>query len=748
MRFELLSLQIPGDEYHLRFSPRLTVLSGIGVLERRALVDSVFAALVGGPGTTTLTYLDEQGRTVRAGCDRGHLTLTDEDGCALPPLTEVLGKTPDELRALMRLAAGDLGLTGARSGEPTELAEARATLTALTDEMHAAYSARQTTEAMATELSGLDERIRVWEENRARRQYAGLLADLERVRAEFAALRTGRAGIEADRALITSAAATRRLGASWRTAATEVAELREAFGDADRLDARTLDEGLRAPHEVPEGIDALVVAVEDAEAERVALSVRLREMAASRLPEPSTPFVTELARLDQDLLWEANTRVLAAAAEHQAQSMALGGVGGTGDGARIVADLERIHEEVDAAEEKLTKSWTKGALGAKKRLALAQEREQEALVAVGAPSWLAFHLRRVDAMLDPNSRGKLELAALQHRVATAAWAELAGDLDPAEAADAEVEVRAYASSLRDLGEAAEEIEAVRDLLLSSVEPRVTTTRAALLAVLEPFGIDDAFLAAELVRHQVATGHVARVQSKLEQAEAVEASLRNDLEGIMRPLGFGEGDLSARVGAFEWSVTRATEREHCRAFARDPVEVEAQLEKLEDEARRTRRPEWAGVVSTEADEPDVEQLLERRASTAVAYDATRSLVPDLGRLVDRHAALGRRVAVLESSLGAALPVNVGDSDSVRQYLLARLTSATSASPGGGPLPVVVDDALARLPGDAKWELLDLLERSSERTQLVYLTDDPYVQAWARRRAGAGTITLLEPVAEPV
>jgi hypothetical protein len=41
---------------------------------------------------------------------------------------------------------------------------------------------------------------------------------------------------------------------------------------------------------------------------------------------------------------------------------------------------------------------------------------------------------------------------------------------------------------------------------------------------------------------------------------------------------------------------------------------------------------------------------------------------------------------------------------------------------------------------------MLRRLGEKTQLIYLTDDPFVTAWARRRAAAGLITLLEPVTE--
>jgi hypothetical protein len=56
---------------------------------------------------------------------------------------------------------------------------------------------------------------------------------------------------------------------------------------------------------------------------------------------------------------------------------------------------------------------------------------------------------------------------------------------------------------------------------------------------------------------------------------------------------------------------------------------------------------------------------------------------------------------------------------------------------------LDEALLRVPADRKWDLLDLLLRLAERHQLVYLSDDAFVAAWARQQAADGNITLLEP-----
>jgi uncharacterized protein YhaN len=63
--------------------------------------------------------------------------------------------------------------------------------------------------------------------------------------------------------------------------------------------------------------------------------------------------------------------------------------------------------------------------------------------------------------------------------------------------------------------------------------------------------------------------------------------------------------------------------------------------------------------------------------------------------------------------------------------------------GELLPLLLDDPFSRLKGESKWEVLDALDRLGERAQLLYLTDDPDVVLWARRRAGDGSLRLLEP-----
>ena len=123
--------------------------------------------------------------------------------------------------------------------------------------------------------------------------------------------------------------------------------------------------------------------------------------------------------------------------------------------------------------------------------------------------------------------------------------------------------------------------------------------------------------------------------------------------------------------------------------------------------------------------------------------------DIERLADRHAAIERRVSSLEAKHGGHDPNgDPGAVADIQHHLLAHLTTAAQAGPHGDPVPAVLDEVFLRVPAERKWDLLDLLHRLSERHQLIYLSDDPFVAAWARQHAAAGSVRLLEPEPEPV
>jgi hypothetical protein len=387
-----------------------------------------------------------------------------------------------------------------------------------------------------------------------------------------------------------------------------------------------------------------------------------------------------------------------------------------------------------------------------RRLAAAKARENQALKVVDANTYLAFHLRRVDAAITPGAHGRLDAMHVTHRAATARWSELTGGLSMDNAVRLEREIRAYAAALAQLGSAAGELETLRTDITDRAEPAVTRAREALVDACAVYGLDDvtvetsdAAVLEQLVLEQVALGRMARAQETLVDAETDEEKLSHRLDDVLHRLGFREGTLDARVGALEWAVERAMEREEARQRARSRDEIEAELVHLQDEARRLRRPEWASVQPSEADGPDADELLARKAEIQAALGVEREAPVDLERLADRHSAMERRVAALEAQVdGDHHETTINQLADVQQYLLAHLTKAGHAGPYDESVPVVLDEPFLRIASDRKWELLDMLARLGEKTQLIYLTDDPFVSAWARRRATAGVITLLEPV----
>jgi DNA repair ATPase RecN len=63
-----------------------------------------------------------------------------------------------------------------------------------------------------------------------------------------------------------------------------------------------------------------------------------------------------------------------------------------------------------------------------------------------------------------------------------------------------------------------------------------------------------------------------------------------------------------------------------------------------------------------------------------------------------------------------------------YLLSRLAAQRSVSYAGS-VPLVLDDALAGVKGDNLVHLLSRLERMSTAVQLVVVSEDAEVAAWA-------------------
>ncbi len=436
--------------------------------ERQALAGSIVGALIGGDDASSLRYLDGTGRTVILTSRDGGPAMArhDDDGSPARPPLAALGPSAAAARSLVVVGANDLGVPvrPARDDEPAELLEARASLAEITEELEAARGLADAVAALRAELAEVDAQIRHVHDHAAQREYAKVLARLERVRAEAATLRSGRAGIDADRHLLAGAATVEDLSQRWSEAAEALAETRAAFGPERRVPSNELKAAAEAPDEVPTELPALVETLAGAERHHAELDHRLQVLSVAKLPAPSDLAVGELGLLDQGSLWAAADRLLAAREDVHRVQVSLGGLGGEdGDaGPAVIEEMEAAHRALDDAERAAESVRIPGvagtALGAtltlagtisgplliplglliagvvgtvtlllpRSRVAKAAAVERVALDRAGAPTYLGFHLRRVDATVDPHLRSEVEAVTAGHRAAVVAWIELVG----------------------------------------------------------------------------------------------------------------------------------------------------------------------------------------------------------------------------------------------------------------------------------------------------------------------------------
>ena len=79
----------------------------------------------------------------------------------------------------------------------------------------------------------------------------------------------------------------------------------------------------------------------------------------------------------------------------------------------------------------------------------------------------------------------------------------------------------------------------------------------------------------------------------------------------------------------------------------------------------------------------------------------------------------------------------------ESMIVRLAELRHAGAAGESVPLILDEPLVGLVTSVKQWMLELLGRSAGAPQVVYMTNDEDVAAWARIEALAGTLELIEP-----
>ena len=128
---------------------------------------------------------------------------------------------------------------------------------------------------------------------------------------------------------------------------------------------------------------------------------------------------------------------------------------------------------------------------------------------------------------------------------------------------------------------------------------------------------------------------------------------------------------------------------------------------------------------------------------VAAEAWQDLAGDVAPTwaVDHRdeieSAVARRGETVAAASSDANPAQLA------HWLAARFTGLRHVGPSGESLPMILDDPLVGVESSVKQWILELIGRSAGSPQVIYLTSDPEVAAWARLEAIAGHLSVLEP-----
>jgi hypothetical protein len=115
------------------------------------------------------------------------------------------------------------------------------------------------------------------------------------------------------------------------------------------------------------------------------------------------------------------------------------------------------------------------------------------------------------------------------------------------------------------------------------------------------------------------------------------------------------------------------------------------------------------------------------------------------LQNRKAIEGLSARLDSDSNGPAVRPDV-DPAELAHWLAARFTTLRRVGPPAESVPLIMDDPLLGIEAGVKQWVLELVGRSAGSPQVVFLTSDPDVAAWARVEAIAGHLSVLEPAPE--
>lgn len=147
-----------------------------------------------------------------------------------------------------------------------------------------------------------------------------------------------------------------------------------------------------------------------------------------------------------------------------------------------------------------------------------------------------------------------------------------------------------------------------------------------------------------------------------------------------------------------------------------------------------------------------QMMRAAEEHRAALSEWRVLVGDIpvAWAVDHRRQIRQKAAELAAATptpgSPAAPPTEDNRTELAHTLLSRLALLKTLGAGGESFPLLLDDAFSEVDSPVKPELLELLTKASANQQVIYLTEDPEVAAWARVEALTGQLAIVEPVAD--
>ncbi len=782
MRFEEISLPLPGGHFQLRFHARVTVLAGLTPTQRADILDAFAAASTGRVEGGTIVYRDRGGRRIVV--REGAATYLDDGSPAPLPLAA----NAEELRDQLLLQPGDLGLPAPLSPADrlrlehnhadTELAlaEARTTLDAARTQHQRRRTLLGELEALAAEIAAAGG------DSSGDHGYHAALAELERVRATLDAVDASPSDRDQDDRLLRAAVDAHALADEWSQAADRLDELTVLFNDRKPLPAHRLTTLRRVPEQPPAGLEQTLAEVEEwrVRTEHAAAQLESTELLGGEAPEDVR--VVALATIDPETLWFAHRRVLLASEQLEQARLAAASLGSVDpeilaraeQAAAVAADARAVVERksptgmlvvsllvcmslltalAGIARVVAVPAFLAVALIVavqlllKPRLAArrADSAARTAVTDAGAESLIQLRQRFLDDAPDSLAWRRADEVVEEYEAANEAWFDLVGNLSVAEVGELEDEVNRFVAA-SDPRQRAQRIERMRTNL-TRAEGELARVERRLADQLAPFDLvpeDVTHGAASAVHDRIRDGYTARVQLDIASAEAREREIAARLEGMLAMLGFRSGTLEARVGALGWAIDEARQRQARRGTAPSTSELTAERNRLEQVIRHLHEP--VGAENPSPDEARLQSLRTRQATCRA--ELAQVAEPDLPNLRLAHDRLSLRLAALANALSdEAMPLE----DDTEERLVATLTNLRPSwfDASEDPMPAILDEPFAAVPEDRRGRLLNLMVTASETTQVVLLTSDPRIALWARAQAARNIVTLLEPTqqAEP-